>query len=170
MGFPGGSVVKKLPANARDMGLIPGLERSPRGRNGNPLQYSCLGNLMDRGTLWAIEHGVTESNMTEHTCAHTAFTYPSASWALTPLSPQGNPQKMCVKWADRSPEGPSSRGKPALHGAQVQTSERGTAHFTLELTCPAEALRLSPQPRGFTHTGTRLAQLLTAISCLLWGV
>ena len=46
-GFPGGVVVKNLPANARDAGLIPG------GRNGNPLQYSCLGNLTDRGTWWA---------------------------------------------------------------------------------------------------------------------
>ena len=42
MGFPGGSVVKNLPAKAGDAGLISGLERTP-GRNGNPLQYSCLG-------------------------------------------------------------------------------------------------------------------------------
>jgi len=41
-------VVKNLPANAEDMGSIPGLERSPAGGNGNPLQYSCLENLMDR--------------------------------------------------------------------------------------------------------------------------
>ena len=47
MGFPGGSVVKNPPANARDAGAsgsIPGLERSPGGENGNPLQYSCLVN------------------------------------------------------------------------------------------------------------------------------
>ena len=51
-GFPGGVVVKNLSANTgdtRDGGLIPGLGRSPRGGNGNPLQYSCLGNSMDRG-------------------------------------------------------------------------------------------------------------------------
>ena len=47
--FPGGSVVKKLPANAGDTGLIPGLRRYPEGRNGNLLQYSCLGNPMDKG-------------------------------------------------------------------------------------------------------------------------
>ena len=48
-GFPGGSVVKKnSPANAGDAGSIPGLGRSPRGGNGNPRQYSCLENLMDR--------------------------------------------------------------------------------------------------------------------------
>ena len=46
MGFPGGSVVKNPPANAGDTGLIPGLGRSPGEENGNPLQYSCLGNPM----------------------------------------------------------------------------------------------------------------------------
>ena len=51
MGFPGGSVVKNLPANAGDLGLIHGLERSPGKAHGSPLQYSCLGNLMDRG-VW----------------------------------------------------------------------------------------------------------------------
>ena len=45
MGFPGGSVVKNLPTKARNVGLIPGLGRSPGEGNGNPLQYSCLGNL-----------------------------------------------------------------------------------------------------------------------------
>ena len=56
--FPG---VKNTPANTgdiRDMGLIPGLERSPGGEHGNPLQYSCLENPMDRGAWWAIVHGV----------------------------------------------------------------------------------------------------------------
>ena len=47
--FSGGSVVKNLPANAEDTGLIPGLGRSPGEGNDNPLQYSCLGNPMDRG-------------------------------------------------------------------------------------------------------------------------
>ena len=49
MGFPGDSVVKNLPASAGDVGLIPGLGRSPGEGNGNPLQHSCLGNPMDRG-------------------------------------------------------------------------------------------------------------------------
>ena len=48
-GFPGGSVVKNLLVNAGDAGLIPGLGRSPGEGNGNPLQYSCLENPMDRG-------------------------------------------------------------------------------------------------------------------------
>ena len=48
-GFPGGSMVKYLPANAGDAGSIPELERSPGEGNGYPLQYSCLENPMDRG-------------------------------------------------------------------------------------------------------------------------
>ena len=65
VGFPGGSVVKNLPANAEDMGLIPGLGTSPGEGNGHPLQYACLGNPMDRGAWWTTVHGVTkESDMT----------------------------------------------------------------------------------------------------------
>ena len=60
MGFPGGSAVKNPPSSAGNSGLIPGFGRSPGGRNGNPFQYSCLGNPMDRGTWWAIVHGVAK--------------------------------------------------------------------------------------------------------------
>ena len=60
MGFPSGSVVKNPPANAGDMGLILGSERSIGEGNGNPLQYSCLENPMDRGAWWAAVHGVVE--------------------------------------------------------------------------------------------------------------
>ena len=52
-GFSGGSMVKNLPANVEDVGLIPGSGRSPREGNGNPLHYSCLENSMDRGTWQA---------------------------------------------------------------------------------------------------------------------
>ena len=55
----GGSVVKNLPANAGDVGSILGSGRSPGEGNGNPLQYSCLGNPMDRGAWWATVPGVT---------------------------------------------------------------------------------------------------------------
>ena len=61
MGFPGGSVVKNLPANEGDVGLIPGSGRSPGEGNGNLLQYPCLGNPMDRGAYQAIVRGVTKS-------------------------------------------------------------------------------------------------------------
>ena len=63
-GFPGGSVVKSLPANAGDLGdvsLIPGSGILPGGGNGNPLQYSCLGNPMYRGAWWATVRGVAKS-------------------------------------------------------------------------------------------------------------
>ena len=60
MDFPGDSVVKNPPANAGDMGLIPGLGRSPGGGQGNPLQYSRLGNSTDREAWWAIVYGVTK--------------------------------------------------------------------------------------------------------------
>ena len=57
------TVVKNPPANAgdtRDVGSIPGLERSPGEGNGNPFQYSCLGNPMDRGAWWAVVQGVAK--------------------------------------------------------------------------------------------------------------
>ena len=63
-------VVKNALANAgdlRDMGSIPGLGRSSEGEHGNPLQYSCLENPMDRGAWWAIVHRVTESATSEAT-------------------------------------------------------------------------------------------------------
>ena len=57
-GFPGGSVVKNLPTNAGDTGLIPVSGRSPGEGNGHQFQYSCLGNPMDGGAWWATVHGV----------------------------------------------------------------------------------------------------------------
>ena len=64
LGCPGGSVIKNLPANARDVILIPGLGRSPGEGNGYPLQYSCLKNSMDRGAWGTIVHGISESDTT----------------------------------------------------------------------------------------------------------
>ena len=64
-GFSGGSVVKNPPTEMQETGLIPGLGRSPGERNDNPLQYSCLGNLIDRGTWQAIVSGAIKgSDMT----------------------------------------------------------------------------------------------------------
>ena len=60
MDFPGSSVVKNLPANARDGGLIPGSGISLGEGNDNPLQDSCLGKPMDRGAWWATVHGVAK--------------------------------------------------------------------------------------------------------------
>ena len=71
-GFPGGSAVMNLPANAGDARLIPGSGMSPGGGNGNPLQYSCLENPMDRGA-WLSEvqggHKPVRPNLAaEHAC------------------------------------------------------------------------------------------------------
>ena len=61
MDFPGGAVVKNLPTNAEDAGLIPGSGRSPGVGKGNLLQHSCLENSMDKGDWRATVHGVTKS-------------------------------------------------------------------------------------------------------------
>ena len=60
-GFPGGSAGKDSACNAGGPGLIPGLGRSPGEGNDNPLQYSCLGNPMNRGAWWATVHGIAKS-------------------------------------------------------------------------------------------------------------
>ena len=61
MDFPGGSVVKKPPANAGDSASIFGWGRSPGAENGNPLQYSCLGNPVDRGAWQTTVHRVAKN-------------------------------------------------------------------------------------------------------------
>ena len=66
-------MVKNPPANVGvtgDMGSIPGLERSPGIRNGNPLQYSCLINSVDRGAWWATAHRATKSQTQLSTCTN----------------------------------------------------------------------------------------------------
>ena len=64
MVYPGGSVVKNLPANTGDVNSVPGWGRSPREGNGNPFQYSFLGNPMDRGACQATVHGVAKESDT----------------------------------------------------------------------------------------------------------
>ena len=64
LGFPGGTSVKNPPANAgdmRNMGSIPGSGRFPGGGHGNPLQYCCLENPMDKRSWWATVHSVAKS-------------------------------------------------------------------------------------------------------------
>ena len=61
MGFPGASDSKESTCNVGDLDSIPGLGRCPGGGYGNPLQYSCLENLMDRRAWWATVRGVAKS-------------------------------------------------------------------------------------------------------------
>ena len=80
MGLPGGSVIKNPPVNAGDTSSIPGLARSPREGNGNPLQYSYLGNPMDRGAWknyspWGhqrVEHDLATKQSQQHKVSYTA--------------------------------------------------------------------------------------------------
>ena len=64
-------MVKNLPDNAGDLGPIPGSGRSPGGENGNPLQYSCLENPMDRRVWWATVDGVAKNQTRQRVRAHT---------------------------------------------------------------------------------------------------
>ena len=61
MDFPSGSDDKESACNAGELGLIPGSGRPPGGGHGNPLEYSCLENPMDRGSWWAAVHGTAKS-------------------------------------------------------------------------------------------------------------
>ena len=73
LGFPGGTDGKESACNAGDPGLIPRLGKSPGEGNGNPLQYSCLENAMDREAWRATVHGLAELDVTEqltHTHTH----------------------------------------------------------------------------------------------------
>ena len=99
-GFPSGAVIKNLSANAGELGLIPGLGRSPGEENGNPFQYVCLENPMDRGTWWATVHGVIKS-WTQlsywahtHTYTHTHTHTKLQSFLYPPVGPRlGNSPK-----------------------------------------------------------------------------
>ena len=62
--FPDDSAVKRICLKCRGCRFDPWVGKSPKGGNGNPLQYSCLGNPMDRGALWATVHGVAKESDT----------------------------------------------------------------------------------------------------------
>ena len=79
-GFPGGSDGNESACKAEDMGSVSGSEKSPEEGNGNPLQYSCLENSMDRGAWWAIVHGVAKSQaQLKQLHAHTPLVFPGSS-------------------------------------------------------------------------------------------
>ena len=82
MGFPRCLRVKKTASNAGDAGFISGLGRSSGEGNGNPLQYSCLGNPVDRGTWWATVHAIAEMNMTYRLSMHEPCMHISVCYEL----------------------------------------------------------------------------------------
>ena len=85
--FPCGSDSKEFACNAGDPGLIPWSGRSPGGGNGNPPQYSCLENSMDRRAWWATVHGVTKSLAWLSTGTHTIPTkQPTEKWPNVRIS------------------------------------------------------------------------------------
>ena len=92
-GFPGGWDGKESACNVGDLGLIPGSERSLGEGNGNPSQYSCLENSMDRGTWRAIVHGIAESGMNEwplslsYAVHYILVTYLLYNWRFISLNP-----------------------------------------------------------------------------------
>ena len=83
LGFPGSSVSKESACSAGDLGLIPGLGRFPGEGNGNPLQYSCLENPMDREAWQVTAHGAQESDMTQQLNHHMGVIYVDPQLRLT---------------------------------------------------------------------------------------
>ena len=95
-GFPDGSVVKDPPANAGHAVLIPGLGTSPGERNGNPLQYSCLGSPMDRGAWQATIYGVSSDMIVQLSEYTYDLTNPAINSCITSRSPFSNlMNKLC---------------------------------------------------------------------------
>ena len=78
LGFSGGSDGEESVCNARDLGSVPGLGRSSGEGNSNPLQYSCLGNPLDRGAWWAMVHEVAKSwtRLRETNTSPVVYTHP----------------------------------------------------------------------------------------------
>ena len=92
LGFPSSSNGKASTCNAGDPGSIPGSGRSSEKGNGNPLQYSCLENFMDRGAWWAMVHGVAKSQTRQgnfHSLTHSVQLWSPCSSCLCSSSGSG---------------------------------------------------------------------------------
>ena len=110
-GFPSSLMVKEFAYNAGDMGSIPGLWSSPREENGNPHQYSCLGNPMDRGVWWATVQGVTKSQTRLSDWVHTHISLSETAMRLNthPCITLSKTKQKKILWLSRSVSDGSDR-------------------------------------------------------------
>ena len=156
-------MVRNPPANAEDegdIGSIPGLRRSPGGRSGNPVQYSCLKNPVDGGAWWAMVHGFAKSctwlNMHTHTHTHThtwhcwPFCYKGrepCSWvavlphldSLVLIDSDYWPPLFSCSWSRAQTSSPAETTVALPHGGPrinlLLHSPQGRCHFLLDLLC-----------------------------------
>ena len=146
-------MVKTSPANVGNMGSIPGSGRSPGEGNGNPFQYSCLGNLMDSGTWQATVHGIAESETTEQ-LSNNNLTSPSHFWLHSILQLVGK-QKVKVKSESEVAQSCPTLFDPmdcslpgsSLHGIlQARVLEWGAISFARGSSRPRDRTRVSLIP------------------------
>ena len=109
--FPGGSVVKNPPANAGKASLIPRSGRSAGEGNSNPLQYSCLGNPMDRGAWWPTVCGTAKESDTTEQLKTAAAKYGVLGHLLFPSDSNPPPRE------HTKPQKPRAKGQYTQHGA-----------------------------------------------------
>ena len=133
---PGDSEVKASACNAGDLGSIPGSGSSPGGGNGNPLQYSCLENRMDRGAWWATVHGVAKSwtRLSDLTYLLTYLTCPRSQtwkWWGRCVHPQSPPRRDVL----------GCRGQPSFLSSQSLNSDNEVpCQGCSDQLCPPQAL------------------------------
>ena len=149
-GFPGGSEVKGSACNAGEPGLIAGLGRwSPGEGNGNPPQYSCLGNPMDRGAWWPTVHGVTKSwtLLSDFT-----FTFTKWGYSVRVLVAQ-----LCLTLCDPMDYSPSGSSVHKIF--QTRILEGAAISFSRGCSWPRDWTRISCSAvRFFTIWATSEAQ------------
>ena len=130
-GFPVGSVVKNLLANAGGMGWIPGSWRSPREGNGNPLQCSCLENPRDGGTWWAAVYGVAQSKtwlkQLSSSSSRSCWGFPGGAMVKNPLANAGGLGWIPGSW--RSPR--EGNGNPLQYSCLGNPVDKGAWQATV---------------------------------------
>ena len=133
LGTTGSSGSKESSCNAGDLGSVPGFGRAPGEGNGNPLQYSCLENSMDRGgTWWAPVHGAAKSDKTEqptHKCMSTLYMhgFPGGSEGKASACNAGDPSS--IPGSGRAPG--EGNGNPLQYPCLENSMDRGAWQATV---------------------------------------